>query len=160
MLPDTRFDVPWRRLLLRYLKPDQSLSQVYRAMGWSQSTAYLRRRKCPDLRLREAVLMGMAVKAPDLGRWLLELAKESGMPKVGERIIYHRALYERGQRDSPKCPRCGEKGHRERDCHGRLSREGWLLRVRARANPTAPRRDPMKRKPIAKRRPKRKAASE
>lgn len=82
-----RYDPPWRRVALRYMKggdrtpprPVKSLTELYRLLGWTESTAY-QRRKWSNLRLQWAAQMARALRAP-LAEFLETLALEEGIPE-------------------------------------------------------------------------------
>ena len=78
-------DVPWRTVALRYLPDGMTLSDVYERMGWHGGVA-ANRRRWPNLRLQEAAQLAKAVRAPDLGAFLVELALAEGIPNLGEKV--------------------------------------------------------------------------
>ncbi len=120
-LRDTKYDVPWRRVVLRYLNPHcPTLSALYRGMGWSESQAYTRRR-FPHLQLRIAAQMGQVLQVPNLARFLFEMAHEEGIPPANIRVIQKPeaqklALRRRGS--SRRCTECGARDH-ESPCPNR-----------------------------------------
>lgn len=97
------------------MAPGQSLQQVYKAMGWNDSQAYLRR-KHPHLQLRVAAQMAMAIGAP-LGSFLEELAKEEGVPPLHERVIQKPQAHSQARRRSGACESCGSRSHTTKE-HG------------------------------------------
>ena len=81
-----KHDAPWRRVVLRYLPDGMRMTEFYARMGWTMSVAYGRRRRAAGLTLIEAAQMAKAVRAPDMGEFLAELALEQGVPHLHERV--------------------------------------------------------------------------
>jgi hypothetical protein len=109
---------PWRRVLIRFLRKDQSLKSVYRLMGMTTSRRYwLARDGGMDLRLSVASQMALAVGAP-LGRFLEALAKEHGIPPLrGQAPLQKRR----------KCRSCGKLSHPTMNCPLLRSRSDMRL---------------------------------
>lgn len=77
-------DAPWRRVVLRFLPDGRTMTDFYERMGWTQSVAYGRRKRPALLTLIEAAQMAKAVRAPDMGEFLVELALAQGIPNLHE----------------------------------------------------------------------------
>ncbi len=71
------FKVPWKRVLLRWMRPELTLYGVYLRMGWTPGSAANRVRQ-PDLRLSIMLKMAEACEVPELrlGAFLADLANE------------------------------------------------------------------------------------
>jgi len=130
----TQYNVPWRRVCLRYLegttskpkpkRPDLTLAAIYKGMGWSRSQAY-QKRKFPRLTLRVAAQMATIVWPKNPATFLWDLAREEGVPTIGQRVVV-KPTYYLGLQGKAK-PR-------------RPSAEVRMLMARAEANPVKPRK--------------------
>ena len=117
MLGGTKYPVPWREVLLRWLRPPLTLAELYRRMGWTASVAYHKHRN-PHLQVRVAAQMAVAVGAP-VGRFLSDLAEAEGIPALYTRLVLKPKAQEQSLRASGRfvhCRRCGEVGHEEPKC--------------------------------------------
>lgn len=94
--PTLKHDAPWRRVLLRYMLTRQrnglpvvSLTEIYRRMGFRSETDAYVLRKVKRLHLVKAAQMAQALELPDREQadFLLELAREEGVPPIGEKAL-------------------------------------------------------------------------
>lgn len=126
-----KYDPPWKRVLLRWLQPGQSLLSIYRLMGLSKSRVYWlsRGEEAADLRLSLASQMARALGAP-VGRFLEDLATEQGIPPIeGRPMLPLRSLKPAKQR-SRTCRHCRKK-HPTSQCPA-LANNSAVQQLRAR----------------------------
>lgn len=71
--------VPWKRVVLHFLRPGQSLNSVLRSVGWSKATAQWRSRRPLRITLIEAAALADSVRAPRT-IFLRHLLAELGVP--------------------------------------------------------------------------------
>lgn len=114
---------PWLEVLHRH-KPDHlSMAEVYRRLGWSQGSAYMRRRAV-DLRLSEAAMIAVTIGMP-IGPFLVEAALASLKASNSRTVRRMRSMLEEQSRegagDRPLCTTCGSRAHRTSD-HDRATR--------------------------------------
>jgi len=127
--PDMKHNPPWRSVLLRYLKPGQSLNEIYRLLGWTKGRQYWARRGGGvDLRLSVASQMARAVRAP-LGTFLAELATATGIPPLmapPRRPVTKKSI-QRKERHRKRCSYCQSWAHKRKDCPRLLSQSSTQL---------------------------------
>lgn len=121
--PTIKYNPPWRKVLLRHLKPDQTLAGIYGLLGWTEAIRYWKSRGGGvDLRLSVASQMAQAVGAP-LGPFLAELATEIGIPPLITPRKERRKPAPRGK----QCTYCKKWSHTRKDCPDLQSQPSVLL---------------------------------
>lgn len=132
MRPTIKYNPPWRIVLLRHLKPGETLASIYRLLGWTNSRVYWLGRAGQDLRLSEAYRMAQAVGAP-IGPFLMELAQATGVtPLEGNALPPRPSRVHRGK----PCSFCRKWGHKRKDCptlHAQSEMRSMLARGLAHA---------------------------
>ena len=121
--PTIKYNPPWRKVLLRHLKPGQTLGGIYRLLGWTEAIRYWKSRGGGvDLRLSVASQMAQAVGSP-LGPFLAELAMETGIPPLVTPRKERKKPAPRGK----QCTYCKKWSHTRKDCPDLLQQPSVLL---------------------------------